>query len=225
MKKSKPRAINEVKVKLLPEKAKRDYVLRFVSYIIILVFVILNFLMVYIPRNNLTSDINKVKRRIANIELKIENAAYIIRTSGYTAIFRNNNDTVNDIENSTLDLNKIFLLLDNNATFNDVQNLSELEQANPENFLRIKPEHSFVEYVSFKESDSSITVTIQFDQISDLFIYQGNLLKVNYVSDVKAPNYTLVPMPNGDSRVRTTMLISLDIEKAPMVPKVGESNE
>lgn len=225
MKKSKSRTINEVKVKLLPEKARRDYVLRLVSYIIILVFVIMNFLMVYIPRNNITSDINKIKSKIAEVDLKIENAAYLIKTSGFTAIFRKNNDTVTDLENSTLDLNKIFLLLNDEATFNDVQYLSDLEQSRPENNLKIKPDHSFVEYVSFNEMDSSITVTIQFDQMPDLFNYQKNLLRVNYVSDVKAPNYTLIPMPNGDSRVRTTMLISLDLEKVPMVPKVGEANE
>lgn len=43
---------NEVDIKLLPERAKRDYILRMVSIIIVLSFVIINFFTLFIPNLN-----------------------------------------------------------------------------------------------------------------------------------------------------------------------------
>lgn len=223
MKRIRSRGVNEIKVKLLPEKAKRDYVVRLVSSIIVLIFIIINFLVVYIPVTNLNTKLNDLKSQNASKNLDVlylENKYDFF----YQDIYNKNDRTIKDILNSKLDLNQIMLMFSKTATFKDLHdNLTVSEEIQPDNNVRIKPTHSFIESIEFNEADLSFIIAIQFDNVDDLASYQYQLNRIKYVSNVEIGNYTVIPLEDSRSRVKTTFQITLDTESI-YCPKVGGSN-
>ncbi|QVK19187.1 hypothetical protein KHQ81_05665 [Mycoplasmatota bacterium] len=220
MKRIRSRGVNEIKVKLLPEKAKRDYLLRLVSSIIVLLFIIINILVVYIPRTNLNIVLNDLRSDNASRNLDVlylENKYNFF----YEDIYNKNDGTIKDIINSKLDFNQIMLMFSDTSTFKDLHdNLTVSESIKPENNVRIKPIHSFIESIEYNEADLSFTIAIQFDNVDDLASYQYQLIRIKYVSNVVVGNYTVIPLEDSRSRVKTTFKISLDTENI-HCPKVG----
>jgi len=217
-KKMKTRGINEIKIKLLPEKAKRDYVLRLVSFIIVLTFVIINFLAVYIPYTNLNGKLQNLRSENAakNLDvLYLQNKYNFF----YQDIYNKNDGSIKDVLASNLDFIQIMLMFDNNGTYNTIHDQLTLnELLKPENNLRIKPAHSFVESIYFSEVDLSFTISIQFNDLNDLTSYEKQLQRIKYVSSVEIGNYTITT-----NYVKTTFKITIDPQNI-NCPKVGGYN-
>ncbi len=210
------RGINEIKIKLLPEKAKRDYLLRLVVFIIVLIFVIINFLLIYLPYMNLNAELNNLKSENAEKFHQEEELRYKLDFF-YHDIFHNNDGAVIDLLNSKVDFNQVMLIFDEDATYVDVHDhLSYNDLSKPENNVKIKPLHSFIESLQFSEENYAFTVVIQFDNFDDLTAYQNQVERIKYVSFVEVGNYTIV-----DDRVKTTIQITIEPDNE-YCPKVGD---
>lgn len=194
--KRKYKGYNELQVKLLPEKAKRDYLLRLISSIIIMIFVIINFFLVYLPRTHYQSQINDINRAIYFLESNYRSLYDKITFIDRDIYDVKGNNEVKKIEAKEIHLTKILFEFDN-----------------------IKPNHSFIENVTYDESSYKIVLSAQFDTLFDLSQYQDDLLEINYVVEVNVGNSTPSPMPDGATRFITSYVIILNIENA---PKVGD---
>lgn len=215
------KGITEVKIRLLPEKSKRDYILRLVSSIIVLIFLIINIVFVYIPYNRYTNQLNNVRNensvKESELSWKKDKYDYISHD-----IYYYNDETITDILNSTLNFEKILKLfndLETNVTYRDIHdNLSINDIINPEYNQEIRPFGSRVEYIIYSEKKSTITVSLEFLSINDAIYYEDMLKKIQYVIDVESGNISPVLESNKYKRIYT---ITLDNEH-PTCPKVAK---
>lgn len=215
------KGITEVKIRLLPEKSKRDYILRLVSSIIVLIFLIINIVFVYIPYNRYTNQLNNVRNensvKESELSWKKDKYDYISHD-----IYYYNDETITDILNSTLNFEKILKLfndLETNVTYRDIHdNLSFNDILNPEYNQEIRPFGSRVEYIIYSEKKSTITVSLEFLSINDAIYYEDMLKKIQYVIDVESGNISPVLESNKYKRIYT---ITLDNEH-PTCPKVAK---
>lgn len=215
------KGITEVKIRLLPEKSKRDYILRLVSSIIVLIFLIINIVFVYIPYNRYTNQLNNVRNensvKESELSWKKDKYDYISHD-----IYYYNDETITDILNSTLNFEKILKLfndLETNVTYRDIHdNLSFNDIINPEYNQEIRPFGSRVEYIIYSEKKSTITVSLEFLSINDAIYYEDMLKKIQYVIDVESGNISPVLESNKYKRIYT---ITLDNEH-PTCPKVAK---
>lgn len=63
---------NEVIINLLPERAKRDYILRLGAVLIVLIFLIVNFFTLLIPHINRLNQMNDLKREYTFVKSKYD---------------------------------------------------------------------------------------------------------------------------------------------------------
>ncbi len=217
MKRIRSRGINEIKVKLLPEKAKRDYVLRLVSFIIILTFIIINLLIVYIPNTNYKSQLNDLKSENASKNLDLLNLQNKYKFF-FQNIFNYNDNSIKDISNSTIDLNQIFLIFDNNATYVDVHdNLETNDLIKPENNIHMMPTGSTVLSVAYSEATSTFTFTVKFKTLPNLTLYEQQLQRIKYVTSIEVGTFTI---DQTDQSAKTTFKMVIDPTSI-YCPKVG----
>ncbi|MDF2698520.1 MAG: hypothetical protein K0Q49_76 [Haloplasmataceae bacterium] len=202
MNNTKYRGINEIKIKLLPEKNKRDYILRLVSFIIILVFIITNFFLIFIPGRNLTADINKLSRELNILENEYQNI--------YDQIFRIDKELVNIKKN-----NEVLVIESKNIDYEQI--VSDLTD--------LLPYHSYIENISYIEASNSYKIYVQFDTLAYLRTYEkdlNNIEKIDFVSSVITDKPQSIDVPEGMDRWATYFSIKIDLE---LSPKVGETNE
>jgi hypothetical protein len=188
----KKRGMNELRVNLLPEKAKRDYILRLVSSIIVLLFLIINIVVVYIPYNrynNLLNDL-RFENSLKEKDLQTNKDKY---DAFFHDIFNYQDSTIKDIKTSSLDFKQITrLFLDDTVTYLDVHdNLTQAEQLNPDYNMNLKPVNSTVQYIDYNEVKSQFKVSMKFDSMKDLTSYQNNLITIQYI--VKVENSIITP--------------------------------
>lgn len=214
------KGINEVKIKLLPEKSKRDYILRLVSSIIVLIFLIINIVFVYLPYNRYNNQLNDLQNdnSLKESELTWKKEKYDFLNHD---IFHYNDQTITDILNSSLNFEKILKLfydLDE-VTYRDLHdNLSINEIIDPEYNKEIRPFDSRVEYIIYSEKNSSIIASLEFKSIKDAIYYEKMLEKIQYVKRVECGNIT--PILDSDKYKRIYTII-LDTEH-PTCPKVAK---
>src|SRR5690554_2186226 len=193
--KRRKKGINEIKISLLPEKSKRDYILRLVSSIIVLIFLIINIVFVYLPYNRYNNELNDLRNEnsVKELELAWKNDKYTFLKDD---IFNYNDETIIDILNSTMNFKKIlkpFFDNEEKVTYKDIHdNLSINEIINPEYKKEIRPFGSRVEYIIYSEKESKITVSLEFLSLFDATNYESILNKIQYVKNVESGNISPV---------------------------------
>lgn len=209
--KRRKKSINEIKIRLLPEKAKRDYILRLVSSMIVLVFLIINIVFVYLPYNRYNNELNDLRNHnsIIKLELDWQNDKY-----NYLAhdIFHYEDGTIIDILSSTLNFEKILkpFLDEGKVTYKDIHdNLTIKDQINPEFDKEIRPFGSKVEYIIFSEKELKITVSVEFLNLNGAIYYENMLNNIKYVSYVESSNIS--PIETDDSiKYKRIFYITID---------------
>lgn len=225
----KSRGITEISIKLLPEKAKRDYTLRLVSYIIVMIFVIINLIIVYIPRNRYQNELNEIKRQKMEKELEYQSLLHKYNFM-YDNIYHKNNNPIFIIMEHQLDFNQILLMFTETATYIDVHdNLGISDIINPINNQRLRPLGSVIDTVYFNEADISFTVVMTFRDLSDITYYESHLTRIKYVKNVSVANYTIVQDNDNNKFYKATIKINLIVdpndESYIYLPKVGSYDE
>lgn len=225
----KSRGITEISIKLLPEKAKRDYTLRVVSWIIVMIFVIINLIVVYVPLSGYRNELNEIKRQKMEKELEYQRLLHKYNFL-YDNIYHKNNTPLFTIMDHQLDFNQILLMFTETAKYIDVHdNLGVSDLINPINNQRLRPVGSVLDTVYFSEADMSFTVTMTFKDLTDITYYESNLSRIKYVSNVSVGNYTLVQDDNNQHSYKTTIKIYLIVdpnhESYNYIPKVGSYYE
>jgi hypothetical protein len=194
--------ISEVNIRLLPEKAKRDFMLRLVALIIVLMFVVINFFVIFLPRINLLSDANHIKRGIYRIEERYNNLQRIFQDINRELYDIPKNNDVTKIKNGTLDIIQMQDII------YDLQGDSQLFD-------------NYIENIRYNDQTKQFTISIQFYTADDVFIYKALLENEVYFSEVKLDSRTNVPQKDGLPRVRAIFQIVVDPTQA---PKVGDWN-
>ncbi len=220
--KQRGKGINEIKITLLPEKSKRDYILRLVSSIIVLLFVIINLVFVYLPYNSYNSQLNEL--RSDNAEKKLE-LQYLQSKYNfiYHDIYNKNDNSIKDILDSSIDFRQIMKMFDGGnavVTYIDLHdNLSATDLMKPENKIDITPLNSEVEYIIYTEADKMFTVSIQFDNMDDLFFYENQIGRIQYLLSLESGAINPVVVNDNDTNYRKIYYIRIDPQNS-TCPKV-----
>lgn len=200
---------NEVVINLLPEKAKRDYILRLVSFMIVLSFVIINFFTLFIPNLNRLNKMNDLKRVYAKLEAKYGNLQDIFQEFYHSELYNpeKNNDR-RQIEDYQLDLEMVI---------NDINEIiSSFDYS----------EFIFLETVNYNSELKELFIQVQFYDQNHIVSGQNTdfielLNRIDYILEVDFDE----PIPIqviGEPRAQVQVTLLLDEEA---MPKVGDLNE
>lgn len=214
------KGFNEIKIKLLPEKAKRDYILRLVSSIIALIFLIINIVFVYLPYNKLNNELNDLRNSNSVKKLEIDwlndKLTYISHD-----IYHYNNETLRDLLSHKIDFLQIFKLFQDGVevvTFNDVHdNLPISDQIKPQNKVDITPVDSIVERIYYNEKDAYFIVSYRFTYLNSIDILKEQIGRIYYVKSVTLGN---ISESNKTYSVNFTIYIDPTHDTCPKVSDV-----
>lgn len=200
-KRNKKRDIYEVSIKLLPEKAKRDYLLRMVSFIIILIFIIINFLIVFLPRISLLAEVNNLTRGIYKLESEYRNLQ--------------ENESMIDKKLYNIGKNNDVLKIESNM----IDYLAIMNKITDENKHYYE---SYIENVKYKSDKNNYTieVSVLFVNIDDPYTFHSNIKQDSYFSTVEMKSIVQdVPVKEGVARKRAFYTFVINTNTA---PKVGD---
>lgn len=197
---------NEVVINLLPEKAKRDYILRLVSFIIVLIFVIINFFTLFIPNMNRLNRMNELKRVYVKLEAEFNNLQSYFNEFYHNKLYDvSKNADRQKIEDSQLDLE---------STIDDIKEI--LSMFDDSEFI-------YLESVNYNSEDNTLFIQVQFYDSNHIVNEYGTdfitkLSNLKYVSDIDFERELLLP-EFGEPRAQVRVTITLDPES---MPKVGD---
>ncbi|ERJ13797.1 hypothetical protein [Haloplasma contractile] len=193
----------DIDVKLLPEKEKRDYVLRLVSFTLVLIFVIINFFIVYLPRLDLLEEVHSKKGALYRVETKRTHREDLLSDYDQSLYNIKSNKEVSQIENNNLDFVTI---------------IEEIK------YLFSDPNHTFIENVKYKDADHSLILTIQFETTEKLAQFQYNAILIEYITNIDrvGPITDIEAHPNSIPRQKTTFQLFIDIDNAPKAGGIYE---
>lgn len=204
--------INEVTIRLLPEKEKRDYFLRLVAFLIFLFFVILNFFITFLPRLNLMSDLNKINRDNYNLESKYYNLYEQFKNIDIEVVIDGKKQKLYDVAKNNDAVKIAYGQLDLIEVVADLH--SELS----------KNLNQYLEQVRFDAATNQITITVLFSTYNDVVAYSNKVKAIEYVKTITLINVNEIPMGEGLNRQRAIYSITLDAGVYPEV-KVREVND
>lgn len=213
--------MKNIKIKLLPENEKRDNTLRIIAITITMIFVVVNFFIVFLPRMAKMAEVNKIKEEIFNIQFSNRQLKEHINNKIDSNIF-----TLDNSDNYDSEVNFIFeyvkksnqMDIINDQLININEMIVDLTDEN------VRPEHSFVENVKVNLSDSTLELIVQFDTENHLANYESYIRGIPYVLNVSKGSIIRIPVEGSDDQPRrkTKFKIEYDIITA---PKVGDINE
>lgn len=194
---------NEVVINLLPEKAKRDYILRMVASIIVMIFLIINFFTIFLPRINRVSQINHLKRQNHSIISRYDNMYAIfgqIPIQNYD--IQKNNDYLTIVDD------ELYL----KAVVDDIKALIKTF------------EYSYLEIITYNTVSDQLILNIQFIDRNhvDEFIKEAELITYIDLVEIKSHSKVNVGSDDGLPRQKIVYTINLNMNEA---PKGGVSND
>ena len=200
----------EANINLLPEKEKRDYILRMVSFIIVLFFIILNFFLIFFPRLTLQNDINNLKRDNYSLNMMYNDLYDEFGQLDVTIMIDNKPVKLFDISKNSdavkLESGQLNLI----PIIDDIK-----EKQNSIDF-------SYIEKIKYTSESNSITLNMQFISMRDVNSFEAALLEVPYVWNVDRPVQVETPVNEGTERHVVTFVITFDND---LSPKVGELHD
>lgn len=205
---------NEVIINLLPERAKRDYILRLGAVLIVLIFLIVNFFTLLIPHINRLNQMNDLKREYTFVKSKYDHLQDFFNDFFHPNLYDlEKNRDFQTIEGTKFDLSKV------------VADIKQLLVSYEEDKFPYS-EFTALERVSY-DHDEKLSLEIQAlfltkDQIigqsDDAFIKK--LQQLDYVAEIQW-DIREIPVPNSEPRFRVRVTIILDVKR---MPKAGDAD-
>jgi hypothetical protein len=196
--------INEVTIKLLPEKEKRDYILRMVSFIIVMIFIIINFFLIFLPRLELQNKVDSVKRNNYSLE------------SSYYNLLEQYYDV--DI---TVDGKKLFDVSKNNDAVKLEYNQVDVFEVTEDLLEQLEGyPFSYIENVRYTSSNNTLVVNMQFILPEYLNEYHQKIEAIPYLTSVQLVSQSAVKTNEGLDRQKANFVLTLNPESEDF-PKVG----
>lgn len=209
---------NEVIINLLPERAKRDYILRLGAVLIVLIFLIVNFFTLLIPHINRLNQMNDLKREYTFVKSKYDHLQDFFNYFFHPNLYDlEKNRDFQTIEGTKFDLSKV------------VADIKQLLVSYEEDKFPYS-EFTALERVSY-DHDEKLSLEIQAlfltkDQIigqsDDAFIKK--LQQLDYVAEIRFDHkrdILEIPVQNSEPRFRVRVTIILDVKR---MPKAGDAD-
>lgn len=204
---------NEVIINLLPERAKRDYILRLGAVLIVLIFLIVNFFTLLIPHINRLNQMNDLKREYTFVKSKYDHLQDFFNDFFHPNLYDlEKNRDFQTIEGTKFDLSKV------------VADIKQLLVSYEEDKFPYS-EFTALERVSYDHEKLSLEIQALFltkDQIigqsDDAFIKK--LQQLDYVAEIQW-DIREIPVPNSEPRFRVRVTIILDVKR---MPKAGDAD-
>lgn len=204
---------NEVIINLLPERAKRDYILRLGAVLIVLIFLIVNFFTLLIPHINRLNQMNDLKREYTFVKSKYDHLQDFFNYFFHPNLYDlEKNRDFQTIEGTKFDLSKV------------VADIKQLLVSYEEDKFPYS-EFTALERVSYDHETLSLEIQALFltkDQIigqsDDAFIKK--LQQLDYVAEIQW-DIREIPVPNSEPRFRVRVTIILDVKR---MPKAGDAD-
>lgn len=208
---------NEVIINLLPERAKRDYILRLGAVLIVLIFLIVNFFTLLIPHINRLNQMNDLKREYTFVKSKYDHLQDFFNDFFHPNLYDvEKNRDFQTIEGTKFDLSKV------------VADIKQLLVSYEEDKFPYS-EFTALERVSYDHETLSLEIQALFltkDQIigqsDDAFIKK--LQQLDYVAEIRFDHkrdILEIPVPNSEPRFRVRVTIILDVKR---MPKAGDAD-
>lgn len=199
---------NEVIINLLPERAKRDYILRLGAVLIVLIFLIVNFFTLLIPHINRLNQMNDLKREYTFVKSKYDHLQDFFNDFFHPNLYDlEKNRDFQTIEGTKFDLSKV------------VADIKQLLVSYEEDKFPYS-EFTALERVSYDHEKLSLEIQALFltkDQIigpsDDAFIKK--LQQLDYVAEIR------FAVQNSEPRFRVRVTIILDVKR---MPKAGDAD-
>lgn len=199
---------NEVIINLLPERAKRDYILRLGAVLIVLIFLIVNFFTLLIPHINRLNQMNDLKREYTFVKSKYDHLQDFFNDFFHPNLYDlEKNRDFQTIEGTKFDLSKV------------VADIKQLLVSYEEDKFPYS-EFTALERVSYDHETLSLEIQALFltkDQIigpsDDAFIKK--LQQLDYVAEIQ------FAVQNSEPRFRVRVTIILDVKR---MPKAGDAD-
>lgn len=205
---------NEVIINLLPERAKRDYILRLGAVLIVLIFLIVNFFTLLIPHINRLNQMNDLKREYTFVKSKYDHLQDFFNDFFHPNLYDlEKNRDFQTIEGTKFDLSKV------------VADIKQLLVSYEEDKFPYS-EFTALERVSY-DHDEKLSLEIQAlfltkDQIigqsDDAFIKK--LQQLDYVAEIQW-DIREIRVSNSEPRFRVRVTIILDVKR---MPKAGDAD-
>lgn len=204
---------NEVIINLLPERAKRDYILRLGAVLIVLIFLIVNFFTLLIPHINRLNQMNDLKREYTFVKSKYDHLQDFFNYFFHPNLYDlEKNRDFQTIEGTKFDLSKV------------VADIKQLLVSYEEDKFPYS-EFTALERVSYDHEKLSLEIQALFltkDQIigqsDDAFIKK--LQQLDYVAEIRF-DILEIPVQNSEPRFRVRVTIILDVKR---MPKAGDAD-
>lgn len=204
---------NEVIINLLPERAKRDYILRLGAVLIVLIFLIVNFFTLLIPHINRLNQMNDLKREYTFVKSKYDHLQDFFNDFFHPNLYDlEKNRDFQTIEGTKFDLSKV------------VADIKQLLVSYEEDKFPYS-EFTALERVSYDHEKLSLEIQALFltkDQIigpsDDAFIKK--LQQLDYVAEIRF-DILEIPVQNSEPRFRVRVTIILDVKR---MPKAGDAD-
>lgn len=208
---------NEVIINLLPERAKRDYILRLGAVLIVLIFLIVNFFTLLIPHINRLNQMNDLKREYTFVKSKYDHLQDFFNYFFHPNLYDlEKNRDFQTIEGTKFDLSKV------------VADIKQLLVSYEEDKFPYS-EFTALERVSYDHEKLSLEIQALFltkDQIigqsDDAFIKK--LQQLDYVAEIRFDHkrdILEIPVQNSEPRFRVRVTIILDVKR---MPKAGDAD-
>lgn len=199
---------NEVIINLLPERAKRDYILRLGAVLIVLIFLIVNFFTLLIPHINRLNQMNDLKREYTFVKSKYDHLQDFFNYFFHPNLYDlEKNRDFQTIEGTKFDLSKV------------VADIKQLLVSYEEDKFPYS-EFTALERVRYDHETLSLEIQALFltkDQIigqsDDAFIKK--LQQLDYVAEIR------FAVQNSEPRFRVRVTIILDVKR---MPKAGDAD-
>lgn len=208
---------NEVIINLLPERAKRDYILRLGAVLIVLIFLIVNFFTLLIPHINRLNQMNDLKREYTFVKSKYDHLQDFFNYFFHPNLYDlEKNRDFQTIEGTKFDLSKV------------VADIKQLLVSYEEDKFPYS-EFTALELVRYDHETLSLEIQALFltkDQIigqsDDAFIKK--LQQLDYVAEIRFDHkrdILEIPVQNSEPRFRVRVTIILDVKR---MPKAGDAD-
>lgn len=208
---------NEVIINLLPERAKRDYILRLGAVLIVLIFLIVNFFTLLIPHINRLNQMNDLKREYTFVKSKYDHLQDFFNYFFHPNLYDlEKNRDFQTIEGTKFDLSKV------------VADIKQLLVSYEEDKFPYS-EFTALERVSYDHETLSLEIQALFltkDQIigqsDDAFIKK--LQQLDYVAEIRfdhKQDIQEIRVSNSEPRFRVSVTIILDVKR---IPKAGDAD-
>lgn len=208
---------NEVIINLLPERAKRDYILRLGAVLIVLIFLIVNFFTLLIPHINRLNQMNDLKREYTFVKSKYDHLQDFFNYFFHPNLYDlEKNRDFQTIEGTKFDLSKV------------VADIKQLLVSYEEDKFPYS-EFTALERVRYDHETLSLEIQALFltkDQIigqsDDAFIKK--LQQLDYVAEIRFDHkrdILEIPVQNSEPRFRVRVTIILDVKR---MPKAGDAD-